>query len=208
VVSDEETGAPFNTPLSHKLRCVRSFNSEINRNPQIELGRGEHISLKGPRFGALDGYDRSNDYCIGLIDTGDLVGSVFLDLFDHGRGGHSLDIRGHGRVFKNRNSNPMNPFHVGWRSRAQGVASAADKAPKQNTKKLPAYRATNHWEGRAGSTGAGDTSFGAVRIGFCSGAGWGVWSRFCDGAAGVGEGVGVGGGGPTKSARPAVSACA
>src|SRR5580700_3360515 len=94
---------------------------------------------------------------------------------------------------------------------------------------MSAHRATRHWEGRAGSTGVGDaagptgagdsagptgagdtagptgagvTSLGAVRIGFCSGM---DWSGVADG---TGAGVGVGGGGPTKSGRPAVSACA
>ena len=153
----------------------------------------------------VHGNDCSDDHRIGLIDSGDLVGSVFLDLLDHRRGGYRFDIRGDGIVLKNRNGNPSDPFHVGRRSRTQGVAGTTGQDTQAECKKNVCLSSDQSLGGKGGFdrgrlnsasvqlgqvraervqrsrfNRSGVTSLGAVRIGFCSGSGL---VRFCHGEA-------------------------
>ena len=46
VVSDEETGVPFNSSRGQQLAGVGSFNPEIDDNTQIKFCGSEHIPDK------------------------------------------------------------------------------------------------------------------------------------------------------------------
>jgi hypothetical protein len=144
VVPDEEASVSFNSFGGHKLAGVRSLYPEIDNDTQIKFGGSEYVPLKRPGLGSVDQkYCPDNDG-IGAINAAHLECSVFLDLFDHRRGGHRLDIGSEGIILEDWNRNITDPSHKGWGDGTDRVASATGETPEQNAEKKPAHRATGH----------------------------------------------------------------
>jgi hypothetical protein len=153
--------------MAKELSLQRSFNPEVNRYEEVKFGGCQHVALQRARLCAVHAGDGSIHDCVRVVDASHRVGAILLDLANYRCGCQGFNVRGDGHVFKYRDGDVVNAFHVGRRSRAQGVPSTPGEEPEQYETEVSTRWAIAHWVGSAGSAGGG----GAASFD-CGGVGW------------------------------------